>query len=167
MVPPRDALQDLRISLKVLYFEERDLVYKLEPSLYLPISFLQSTPRHFSNTAIQSSNSQPRAILYKSIKPTKSLKPILQKNLKMVGFIRIANETSSPIHVFVSKYNGGSDDWFTLQPGGSDIWNRKEGSGGGWELVAFRDGDDTQRVGRYVKVNSSIIFRSWEEVAIY
>ncbi|EPS37183.1 hypothetical protein H072_9159 [Dactylellina haptotyla CBS 200.50] len=68
--------------------------------------------------------------------------------------------------VFVSKYNGGEDTWFTLQPGGSDLWNRKEGAGGGWEIVAFRDGFDTTRVGRYVKVNTSIIFRSFEEVVV-
>ncbi|KAK6351900.1 hypothetical protein TWF718_005044 [Orbilia javanica] len=84
----------------------------------------------------------------------------------MVGYIRVTNEFDTPVQVFVSKYNGGSDDWFTLQPGGSDIWNRKEGNGGGWEVVVFKDGFDSTRVGRYVKVNCNVIFRSFDDVLV-
>ncbi|KAK6517459.1 hypothetical protein TWF281_004115 [Arthrobotrys megalospora] len=84
-----------------------------------------------------------------------------------MGIIRVINESSTPVELFVSKYNGGDDNWFTLQPGGGDTWTRKEGTGGGWEVVAFRDGFDTTRTGRYVKVNSSVIFRGFDEVVVF
>ncbi|KAF3280559.1 hypothetical protein TWF970_002773 [Orbilia oligospora] len=80
--------------------------------------------------------------------------------ITMTGFIRVSNNSSFAVRVFVSKYNGGNDDWFTLQPGGSDNWSRK----GGWEVVVFRDGDDTNRVGRYVRANTSLVFNGFDSV---
>ncbi|KAK6338423.1 hypothetical protein TWF730_002485 [Orbilia blumenaviensis] len=84
----------------------------------------------------------------------------------MTGFIRVANNSSGVIHVFVSKYNGGDDGWFKLDPGESDNWSRKEGAGGGWEVVGFRNTDDTNRSGRYVRVNTSIIFRGFDDIEV-
>ncbi|KAK6544805.1 hypothetical protein TWF694_001487 [Orbilia ellipsospora] len=84
-----------------------------------------------------------------------------------MGVIRIVNETSTPVEVFVSKYNGGDDHWFNLPAGGSDTWTREEGAGGGWEVAAFRDGFDTNRVGRYVRVNSKVVFKGFDEVLVF
>ncbi|KAK6499368.1 hypothetical protein TWF506_003996 [Arthrobotrys conoides] len=92
----------------------------------------------------------------------KIFEPTLQPTKTMTAFIRISNNSSFAVRVFVSKYNGGNDDWFTLQPGASDNWSRK----GGWELVAFRDGDDTTREGRYVQVNTSIIFKGFGDIEV-
>jgi hypothetical protein len=81
--------------------------------------------------------------------------------------IRIVNISGSPIDVFVSKYNGGNDDWFTLAPGDNDTWNRNRG----WELVAFRQpGTDSNsvRAGIYVNVKKTplIEFHSFEDIQL-
>ncbi|RVD81350.1 uncharacterized protein DFL_009216 [Arthrobotrys flagrans] len=84
----------------------------------------------------------------------------------MGGSIKIVNATSSPVQVFVSTYNGGSGDWYTIHPISSDIWYRGEGAGGGWELVAFRNDNDTTRIGKYVKVNSTVIFVGFDNLVV-
>lgn len=73
----------------------------------------------------------------------------------MTGSIIIHNASSGPCHVFVSKYSNssGSDDWFILQAGQSDSWARNN-----WELVAFKNGDDTDRGGVYVRVDSTVTY---------
>jgi hypothetical protein len=76
--------------------------------------------------------------------------------------IFVKNDTSSAIDCFVSKYTNknGSDDWFTLQPGAGDTWQRNDG----WELVAFRHGTD--RSGVYVKTGASIVFGGLGHIAV-
>ncbi|KAI0324311.1 hypothetical protein GY45DRAFT_1263066 [Cubamyces sp. BRFM 1775] len=64
-----------------------------------------------------------------------------------MGSIIVINSSSSDIFVFVSKHSNSSgfDDWSKLAPGERDAWSRNE-----WELVAFRNADDTARAGVYV-----------------
>ncbi|OJT14024.1 hypothetical protein TRAPUB_9414 [Trametes pubescens] len=73
----------------------------------------------------------------------------------MTGSIIVHNATSEPCHVFVSKYSrqSANDDWYVLQPGQRDSWARD-----GWEVVAFKNGDDTDRGGVYVRVNTTVTF---------
>ncbi|KAI0763086.1 hypothetical protein BD413DRAFT_484570 [Trametes elegans] len=80
-----------------------------------------------------------------------------------MGSIIVVNASSSPLHVFVSKYNGGNDDWFTVQPNARDSWSRKSG---GWEVVAFKNSDDTDRAGRYVRVDSTVTYRSLSNISV-
>lgn len=74
---------------------------------------------------------------------------------QMAGSIIVYNASSSPCHVFVSKYtnSSGSDDWYTLQPGQRDSWARS-----GWELVAFKNGDDSVRNGVYVARDTTVTY---------
>ncbi|KAF4612887.1 hypothetical protein D9613_011119 [Agrocybe pediades] len=62
----------------------------------------------------------------------------------MTGFT-IFNKSNKAFFVFVSKYSGGDDSWFTLQPGTSDVWTRN-----GWEVIVFRDPDTGARRGWYL-----------------
>ncbi|KAH9855363.1 hypothetical protein C2E23DRAFT_619483 [Lenzites betulinus] len=80
----------------------------------------------------------------------------------MTGSIIVINNTSSPITLFVSKYSrpSANDNWFTLAPGARDSWARD-----GWELVAFKNGNDTDRGGVYVKVNSTVTFNGLHAIA--
>ncbi|EIW55180.1 uncharacterized protein TRAVEDRAFT_51309 [Trametes versicolor FP-101664 SS1] len=73
----------------------------------------------------------------------------------MTGSIIVYNATSEPCHVFVSKYSRQSahDDWYVLQPGQRDSWERD-----GWEFVGFKNADDTDRSGVYVRVNTTVTF---------
>lgn len=72
-----------------------------------------------------------------------------------VGSIIVVNNTNEPCHVFVSKYSrsSASDDWFTLQPHTRDSWERA-----GWEIVAFKNGNDTDRAGIYVPTNTTVTY---------
>jgi hypothetical protein len=81
--------------------------------------------------------------------------------------IRVANKSGSPIDIFVSKYNGGNDDWFQIANGDSDTWTRD----GGWELVAFRKpGTDSsaQRAGKYINIKRTplIEFYSFGDIRL-
>ncbi|KAI0631126.1 hypothetical protein C8Q77DRAFT_1159828 [Trametes polyzona] len=80
----------------------------------------------------------------------------------MAGSIIVVNASSSPCQVFVSKYSGGNDNWFTLAPGQSDSWARD-----GWELVAFKSGDANynDRAGVYVRANSTITYRGLHNIS--
>ena len=80
-----------------------------------------------------------------------------------MGAITIINNSSHPIQAFVSKYSNsdGSDKWFTLAPRTRDTWSRKS-----WELVAFKNPNDSQRAGVYVRVNSTVTFKSFENIAV-
>ncbi|KAI0373548.1 hypothetical protein BV20DRAFT_743668 [Pilatotrama ljubarskyi] len=75
--------------------------------------------------------------------------------------IIIVNGSSSTLHVFVSKYtnSNGSDAWFTVDAGKRESWSRS-----GWELVAFKNADDTKRAGVYVPVNSTVTYRSLGDI---
>ncbi|RPD67411.1 hypothetical protein L227DRAFT_23765 [Lentinus tigrinus ALCF2SS1-6] len=74
-----------------------------------------------------------------------------------MGSIIVVNSSSSPIWVFVSKYtnDNGSDQWYKLEPGQRDSWSRN-----GWEAVGFKNVQDTDRAGTYVRVNNVMW---WEE----
>lgn len=80
-----------------------------------------------------------------------------------MGSIIVINSSSSHILVFVSKYSNpqGYDDWFKLAPGHRDSWSRSD-----WELVAFKDDNDTDRAGVYVRVNSCVTFKSFKEISV-
>ncbi|OBZ76782.1 hypothetical protein A0H81_03591 [Grifola frondosa] len=58
----------------------------------------------------------------------------------------IRNVSNQDIYCFVSKYSGGDDSWFRLT---SSFKDGRWGSREGWEVVAFKNGADTQRVGFY------------------
>ncbi|KAI0644561.1 hypothetical protein C8Q79DRAFT_780337 [Trametes meyenii] len=81
----------------------------------------------------------------------------------MVSGIIVVNKSSAPISVFVSKYSNskGDDSWFTLGPGASDTWGRS-----GWELVAFKNHDDSDRAGVYVHANHAVTFNSLHSITI-
>ncbi|KAH9855364.1 hypothetical protein C2E23DRAFT_815531 [Lenzites betulinus] len=79
----------------------------------------------------------------------------------MTGSIIVFNATSSPCHVFVSKYSRSSadDSWFTLAPGARDSWARD-----GWEVVAFKNDRDSDRGGVYVRVDSTVTFHGLHNI---
>jgi hypothetical protein len=81
--------------------------------------------------------------------------------------IRIVNKSATPIDAFVSKYNGGNDDWFPIGSDDSDTWTRD----GGWELVAFRKpGTDSsaQRAGKYINIKRTPVveFYSFSDIRL-
>jgi hypothetical protein len=75
--------------------------------------------------------------------------------------IFVKNNTSHAIWCFVSKYSGGNDEWFKLEPGKGDSWNRGDGR---WELVAFQYCDD--RAGVYVKAGSVVTFNGLRNIHV-
>ena len=81
-----------------------------------------------------------------------------------MGSIIVVNASSQTISCFVSKYsNSGADDnWFTLSPGQRDSWGRN-----GWELVAFKNANDSKRAGVYVRANSTVTFHSFDNIVVY
>ncbi|KAI8976696.1 hypothetical protein BD414DRAFT_496269 [Trametes punicea] len=81
-----------------------------------------------------------------------------------MGSIIVHNATSVPISAFVSKYTNeskGSDDWFTVAAHSRESWERD-----GWELVAFKNDDDTDRAGVYVRVDSTVTFYSLQDIVV-
>ncbi|KAI0711015.1 hypothetical protein C8T65DRAFT_187148 [Cerioporus squamosus] len=80
-----------------------------------------------------------------------------------MGAIIIVNNSSSAVSVFVSKYSNssGSDDWFSLGPGKSDSWTRN-----GWELVAFKNANDTDRAGRYVRQDAKVTYHDLANITV-
>ena len=80
-----------------------------------------------------------------------------------MGAIIVVNNSSAAIHVFVSKYSNsnGSDEWYTIAAGKRDSWARS-----GWELVAFKNANDTDRAGKYVPVNSEVVFTDLAHIAV-
>jgi len=81
-----------------------------------------------------------------------------------MGFqIFVKNDSKQSIDCFVSKWTNGSgdDNWFPLAPGRADIWGRNDG----WELVAFKDGNNN-RAGRYIRTGSAVIFRSLDNIEV-
>ena len=80
-----------------------------------------------------------------------------------MGAIIVVNNSSAAIHVFVSKYSNsnGSDEWYTIAAGKRDSWARS-----GWELVAFKNANDTDRAGTYVPVNSEVVFTDLAHVTV-
>ncbi|KAI0807571.1 hypothetical protein C8Q74DRAFT_1228083 [Fomes fomentarius] len=78
-----------------------------------------------------------------------------------MGSIIVINASNEDISSFVSKYSDGDDNWFKVTAGGRDSWSRK-----GWELVAFKNANDTKRAGVYVPVNSTVTFHSFTNIAV-
>lgn len=74
--------------------------------------------------------------------------------------IIVHNNSSCEVELFVSKYNGGSDEWYTVKSGARDEWKRNTG----WELVAFRIGN--RRAGVYVAMDSLVTFNSLNNIVV-
>jgi hypothetical protein len=66
------------------------------------------------------------------------------------GSFLVSNRSEKPVFCCISTASGGNGDWFKLPPGGNDTWARS-----GWETVAFKDENDTERKGVYIKTNGS------------
>lgn len=79
------------------------------------------------------------------------------------GSMQIQNKSNCRVVCFVSTYSNkdGSDAWYTISSQSGDTWIRM-----GWELVAFKDEDDTRRAGVYAPVNSRIIFHSFDNIVV-
>ena len=80
-----------------------------------------------------------------------------------MGSIIVINKSSSSISAFVSKWtnNNGDEKWFTLAAGARDSWSR-----GGWECVGFKNGTDTKRDGKYVPVDSTVVFHDFGHIEV-
>nr|BCL50800.1 cholesterol binding protein [Grifola frondosa] len=96
---------------------------------------------------------------------SKSNEPILQR-IPVFPYIGdvfyIRNVSGQDMHCFVSKYTGGEDSWYLLT---SCFRAAREGS----ELIAFKNGADTQRVGFYLITKGKITyitFHSFDNVDI-
>jgi len=74
----------------------------------------------------------------------------------MGGIFYVVNKTSSPIHVFVSNYTGGTDDsWHIVPENSRQVWYDRTG----WETVGIKVlNDGNQRGGVYAPVGSIIFF---------
>ena len=82
-----------------------------------------------------------------------------------MSIITVINNTPEHISTFVTKStaDNGTDTWCQLAPsGGHDRWAR----GDGWELVAFKNADDTTHAGVYVPVNFIVTFKSLENITV-
>ena len=79
----------------------------------------------------------------------------------MTGSIIVVNASKQDVSAFVSKYSRSSadDNWFKVTAGTRDSWARD-----GWELVAFKNSNDTQRAGVYVPVNSTVTFHDFGNI---
>ncbi|KAI0807573.1 hypothetical protein C8Q74DRAFT_1228096 [Fomes fomentarius] len=80
-----------------------------------------------------------------------------------MGSIIVINASNEEISSFISKYSNsnGDDNWFKVAAGGRDSWGR-----GSWELVAFKNANNTYRAGVYVPVNSTVTFHSFTNIAV-
>lgn len=78
-----------------------------------------------------------------------------------MGTIIVANESGSAVEVFVSSTSGGSDAWYSVATGTSETWSRTS-----WEVVVFKNADDTDRAGVYVRVDSTVVFKSLDDITV-
>jgi len=89
--------------------------------------------------------------------------------LKQMGAFIVANKSNQAVNVFVSKFNrkSGDDNWFKLEAGAKESWGA-EGGKNVWEVVAFQDPShkETVRSGRYVQVDSTIVFHSFDNIDV-
>ncbi|KAI0642683.1 hypothetical protein C8Q79DRAFT_1013353 [Trametes meyenii] len=83
--------------------------------------------------------------------------------LAQMPSIIIINKSPSAVSAFVSKYSNsnGDDSWFNLAQGARDSWNRA-----GWELVAFKNANDTKRAGVYVPSNAVVTFNGFDNITV-
>jgi len=88
--------------------------------------------------------------------------------LTQMGAFIVVNKSNQAVNVFVSKFNrSGDDDWFKLEAGAKDSWGA-DGGKNVWEVVAFQDpsNKETVRSGRYVRVDSTIVFHSFDNIDV-
>ncbi|CDO70368.1 hypothetical protein BN946_scf184999.g8 [Trametes cinnabarina] len=81
-----------------------------------------------------------------------------------MSYIIVANDSSETIYVMVSKYStapNGDDSWFPVASLSSDTWSRE-----GWELVAFKNEQDSRRAGVYVPVDSTVTFVDFAHIDV-
>lgn len=75
--------------------------------------------------------------------------------------ITVKNNSGTAVDVFVTKFGGGSDEWYAVKSRGQDSWGRTSGS---WNLVAFKVG--SERAGVYVQAGSVVVFRSFKNITV-
>ncbi|KAL5492794.1 hypothetical protein ACEPAI_4242 [Sanghuangporus weigelae] len=73
----------------------------------------------------------------------------------MGEYICIRTQSAHQYQAFVSKYSGGDDSWFSINDSFADDgrWARK-----GWEVVAIRNKEDTDRRGYYVNAKNHTVY---------
>jgi hypothetical protein len=69
----------------------------------------------------------------------------IYNDYKPEGSFLVNNRSGAIVFCCISTASGGNGDWFKLAPGENETWRRS-----GWETVAFKNGDDTERKGVYV-----------------
>ena len=80
-----------------------------------------------------------------------------------MGTITVYNGSNAAISVFVSKYSNpdGYDHWYSVAPGEVENWGRD-----GWELVAFKNKDDSDRAGVYIRTNRTVTFKALDDIEV-
>ncbi|KAI0707679.1 hypothetical protein C8Q76DRAFT_745891 [Earliella scabrosa] len=80
-----------------------------------------------------------------------------------MGSIIIINKSSSAVSAFVSKWtnSNGDESWFNLPAGHRDSWSRN-----GWECVGFKNTGDSKRDGKYVPVDSTVVFHDFGRIEV-
>ncbi|KAL5513549.1 hypothetical protein ACEPAH_3948 [Sanghuangporus vaninii] len=70
-------------------------------------------------------------------------------------YICIRAQSAHQYQAFVSNYSGGDDSWFSINDSFADDgrWTRK-----GWEVVAIRNKEDTDRCGYYVNAKNHTVY---------
>jgi hypothetical protein len=74
----------------------------------------------------------------------------IQNDYQPPSSFLVNNHSEKLVYCFISTASGGNGDWFKIPPGGNDTWARS-----GWETIAFKNEDDTERKGVYVKNHGS------------
>lgn len=78
--------------------------------------------------------------------------------------ITVCNNTDERVECFISNFatKNGSDDWYPIEAEERDSWNR---SHGGWEVVGFRNADDSVRAAKYLDVRKAVVvnFNGFED----
>ena len=78
--------------------------------------------------------------------------------------IIVQNLSPNDIYCFVSKYSHeeADDSWFKLAAnGGTSSWSRSS-----WELVAFKNLNDSTRAGVYIQTNKKVIFSDFNNIRV-
>ncbi|KDQ10041.1 hypothetical protein BOTBODRAFT_36661 [Botryobasidium botryosum FD-172 SS1] len=82
----------------------------------------------------------------------------LNADFTMSGGIVVINSSTAPVFCYVAREHqppGGDGGWYKLGPGVYDRWDRP---GGKWEVVGFRNGDDTVRGAAFARAGSTVTF---------
>ena len=78
-----------------------------------------------------------------------------------MGEIIVTNNSGAAVSVFVSNTSGGSDAWYSVPDNTSETWSRTS-----WEVVVFKNDDDTDRAGVYVRVDSTVVYKSLDDISV-